>query len=58
MVVGGPRILALVGYDPAAGHADQPQLSPELWDALSALTIRMPRLAERKGDSGCHRTGV
>ena len=50
MAVGGPRILALVGYDPVADPADRPLLSAELWYALSALTIRMPPLAERKGD--------
>ena len=46
---GGPRILALVDFDPTAGLADPP-LSSELWYALSALTIRMPRLAERSGE--------
>jgi len=49
ILVGGPRILALVGFDPSADVADQP-LSSELWYALSALTIRMPPLAERKGE--------
>ena len=50
LAAGGPRILALVAFDPTAGHADPPPLSSELWYALSALTVRMPRLAERRGE--------
>jgi DNA-binding NtrC family response regulator len=49
MLAGGPRILALVGYDPSAGPPGPPPLSSELWYALSALTVRMPRLDEREG---------
>jgi Activator of aromatic catabolism/V4R domain/Bacterial regulatory protein, Fis family/Sigma-54 interaction domain len=50
MAMGGPRILALVGHDPVADVADHPPLSAELWYTLSALTLRMPPLAERKGE--------
>ena len=49
MLVGGPRVLALLGYDPSAGPPGPPPLSPELWYALSALTVRMPKLDERDG---------
>jgi transcriptional regulator with AAA-type ATPase domain len=48
MLVGGPRVLALVGYDPLAGMP-APPWSLELWYALSAATVRMPRLDEREG---------
>ena len=48
MLVGGPRVLALVGYDPSAGMP-APPWSLELWYALSAATVRMPRLDERDG---------
>ncbi|WP_202333480.1 XylR N-terminal domain-containing protein [Mesorhizobium sp. L-8-3] len=49
MVVGGPRIVALVGYDPSSGPLGPPPLSSELWYALSALAVRMPTLGEREG---------
>jgi transcriptional regulator with AAA-type ATPase domain len=49
MMTGGPRVLALVGYDPSAGLPRQP-LSVELWYALSAATVRLPALAERDGE--------
>jgi transcriptional regulator with AAA-type ATPase domain len=49
MLVGGPRVLALVDCDPSAGLPVPSSLSSELWYALSALTIRMPRLDERRG---------
>jgi transcriptional regulator with AAA-type ATPase domain len=48
MLVGGPRVLALVGYDPSMGMP-APPWCPELWYALSAATVRMPRLDEREG---------
>ena len=48
MLVGGPRVLALVGYDPSAGTPAR-LWSMELWYALSAATVRMPRLDEREG---------
>ena len=49
MLVGGPRVLALVDCDPSAGLPVPSSLSPDLWYALSALTVRMPRLDERSG---------
>lgn len=49
MLVGGPRVLALVSYDSTAGLPGPPPLSSELWYALSAFTVRMPRLDERDG---------
>jgi transcriptional regulator with AAA-type ATPase domain len=48
MLVGGPRVLALVGYDPSAGTPAR-LWSMELWYALSAATVRLPRLDERDG---------
>jgi transcriptional regulator with AAA-type ATPase domain len=49
MLVGGPRIMAMVGSDPTAGARPLP-LSAELWYALSALSVRMPGLDERDGE--------
>lgn len=49
MLVGGPRVLTLVGYDPSAALPEPPPLSSELWYALAAFTVRMPRLDEREG---------
>jgi transcriptional regulator with AAA-type ATPase domain len=49
LLVGGPRVLALATSD----LRDQPagsSLHPSLWYALSALTLRMPSLAERPAD--------
>ena len=49
ILVGGPRVLALVDCDSSAGLPVPSSLSPELWYALSALAVRMPRLDERQG---------
>ena len=58
MLVGGPRVLALVEFDPTAGLADPPLLSSELWYALSALTIRMPTTCRARGRESGHCTGA
>jgi transcriptional regulator with AAA-type ATPase domain len=50
MLVGGPRIMALVSHDATAGAASPPPLSAELWYALSGFTVRMPGLDERDGE--------
>jgi hypothetical protein len=47
--VGGPRVLALASLGPADRSA-RSLLHENLWYALSALTVRMPSLAERASD--------
>jgi hypothetical protein len=51
VVAGGPRILALAGFDPVAAGGEASAIPPDLWYALSALTVRMPALAEREDKS-------
>ena len=46
VLIGGPRIIALVGEDCTVRPES---LSAALWYALSALVVRMPTLAEREG---------
>ncbi len=46
MLVGGPRVLALAAIPPD-GRSKASALHPSLRYALSALTVRMPSLAER-----------
>ena len=46
MLVGGPRVIALAAVDSSGA----PRLCCELRYALSALTVRMPSLAERRGE--------
>lgn len=47
MLVGGPRVFALVAHDCLAGP--RPPLSPDLHYALSAAAVRMPPFRERDG---------
>lgn len=47
MLVGGPRVFALVAHDCLAGA--RPPLVPDLHYALAAATVRMPRFDERAG---------
>jgi DNA-binding NtrC family response regulator len=49
LLVGGPRVFALAASD-RQGGLDPMQLRPALRYALSALTVRMPSLAERRSD--------
>jgi DNA-binding NtrC family response regulator len=48
LLAGGPRVIALL--DDENADADDQPLNSLLWYALSALTVRMPSLAERPGD--------
>lgn len=47
VLVGGPRLLALADFD---AHDQSELMHPSLAYALSALTVRMPSLAERPAD--------